>query len=101
MVFHDYSAYLTLQESARTTHSKRPLAALLGPDNSTILLSHLSISHTRHAESELTRLASDHYPEPYLWRCTLLTGMGNPEDVGFEVPWRVVFGGGAEGCGGY
>ncbi|KAK2811748.1 hypothetical protein FQN50_001786 [Emmonsiellopsis sp. PD_5] len=122
------SACLTLQESGRTTHSKRPFAALLlGPDNSTILLTHLSISHIRHAESELARLASDHYSEPYLWRCTLvstwepcamcagtiywanigrvvyvaserellkLTGEGNLENVGFEVPCRVVFGGG-------
>jgi tRNA(Arg) A34 adenosine deaminase TadA len=68
------SAALKIQEDASTNHSKRPFAALLlAPDNSTILLTHFSISHIRHAESELARLASDHYDQTYLWKCTLVS----------------------------
>ncbi|PGH02679.1 hypothetical protein AJ79_07558 [Helicocarpus griseus UAMH5409] len=55
-------------------HNKRPFAALLlAPDNTTVLLTHLSISHVRHAETQLARLAAEHYSESYLWRCTLVS----------------------------
>lgn len=118
------AAALKLQRSATTQHSKRPFAAvLLGPDNETILLSHTSVSHIRHAETSLARLASDHYSQSFLWKCTLvstwepcamcagtlywanigglvygaretelrkLTGKGNPENVGFDLPCREV-----------
>lgn len=62
---------MTVQERA-TSMGKRPFVAILvGPDNETILLSHQSIDHVNHAESSLARLASAHYPQPYLWQCTL------------------------------
>jgi len=65
---------LDLQNTGVSLHSKRPFAALLlGPDNSTVLLTHLSISHVQHAEAELARLASIHYSQPYLWSCTLVS----------------------------
>ena len=65
---------LDLQTAGVTLHSKRPFAALLlGPDKTTVLLSHLSISHVQHAEAELARLASIHYSQPYLWDCTLIS----------------------------
>ena len=54
------------------TMGKRPFAAaLIAPDNSTVLLTHQSIDHVNHAESSLARLASSHYNQPYLWTCTL------------------------------
>ncbi|KAL1302899.1 hypothetical protein AAFC00_003224 [Neodothiora populina] len=63
---------LTLQTTAVNQHSKRPFYALLmGPDHSTILLTHASISHVEHAESCLARLAALHFSPAYLWSCTL------------------------------
>ncbi|KAJ5606221.1 cytidine deaminase-like protein [Penicillium lagena] len=68
------TAALTLQLSAQDEHSKRPFVALLlAPDNSTILLSSLSLSHVRHAESELARNAADNFAFDYLARCTLVS----------------------------
>ena len=65
---------LSLQISGANLHDKRPFAALLlGPDNTTVLLTHLSISHVQHAETELARLASVHYSQSYLWACTLVS----------------------------
>jgi tRNA(Arg) A34 adenosine deaminase TadA len=67
-------ACLDLQKTATTLHDKRPFAALLlGPDNSTILLTHYSISHVQHAETELARLASIHFSQKYLASCTLVS----------------------------
>lgn len=63
---------LDIQNEAVSHHNKRPFAALLvGPDNTTVLLSHYSISHVDHAEACLARLASIHYTQPFLWTCTL------------------------------
>ncbi|KAJ5682257.1 hypothetical protein N7462_005422 [Penicillium macrosclerotiorum] len=65
---------LSLQQSGRETHSKRPFAALLlAPDNETVLLSSLSISHVRHAECELARSAADNYAWDYLAKCTMVS----------------------------
>ncbi|MCJ1399734.1 hypothetical protein MMC11_002936 [Xylographa trunciseda] len=65
---------LRIQIDAVENHQKRPFAALLlAPDNKTVLLSHFSISHVEHAESCLARLASIHYTQSYLWRCTLVS----------------------------
>ncbi|MCJ1484868.1 hypothetical protein MMC06_005041 [Schaereria dolodes] len=65
------NACLTVQRRA-LTQGKRPFAAcLVGPDNSTVLLSHQSVSHVEHAESSLARLAAIHYTQPYLWTCTI------------------------------
>src|SRR6266480_2969495 len=65
---------LDLQNAGVTLHSKRPFAAiLLAPDKTSVLLTHLSISHVQHAESELARLASIHYSQSYLWDCTLVS----------------------------
>lgn len=67
-------ACLNVQELAVAEHSKRPFAALLlGPDNKTVICSHNSISHVRHAESELARLASTQYSQKYLEKCTLVS----------------------------
>ncbi|MCJ1433329.1 hypothetical protein MMC27_002689 [Xylographa pallens] len=67
-------AAIEVQNDAVEHHQKRPFAAvLLGPDNKTVLLSHFSISHVDHAESCLARLASIHYSQSYLWRCTLVS----------------------------
>ncbi|EME85477.1 uncharacterized protein MYCFIDRAFT_40870 [Pseudocercospora fijiensis CIRAD86] len=64
-------ACLVVQRRALTM-GKRPFsAALVGPDNETVLLSHQSIDHVHHAESSLARLASTHYKQEYLWTCTL------------------------------
>lgn len=61
------------QEQAEK-HGKRPFGSiLLGPDNTTVLLSHYSLSHVQHAETELARLAAVHYPQAYLWQCTLVS----------------------------
>ncbi|KAK6432994.1 hypothetical protein LTR95_010835 [Oleoguttula sp. CCFEE 5521] len=66
-------ALMVVQERA-TAMGKRPFTALLlAPDNTTVLLTHQSIDHVNHAESSLARLASSHYPEPYLWQCTLFS----------------------------
>ena len=70
------SAVLKVQEEASTNAyaNKRPFAAiLLGPDNTSVLMTHFSISHIRHAESELARLASDHYTQEFLWTCSLVS----------------------------
>ncbi|OCT55120.1 CMP/dCMP deaminase [Cladophialophora carrionii] len=65
---------LDLQKTATSLHDKRPFAALLlGSDNSTILLSHYSISHVQHAETELARLAAIHFSQKYLASCTLVS----------------------------
>ncbi|CAG8189839.1 unnamed protein product [Penicillium olsonii] len=68
------SAALSTQASAQDIHQKRPFSAiLLAPDNETILLSSNSLSHVRHAESELARNAADNYDWTYLSRCTLVS----------------------------
>ncbi|KXG53004.1 CMP/dCMP deaminase, zinc-binding [Penicillium griseofulvum] len=68
------SAVLIHQAQAQDLHKKRPFAAiLLAPDNETILLSSNSLSHVRHAESELARNAADNYDWEYLARCTLVS----------------------------
>ncbi|RDW68731.1 nucleoside deaminase [Aspergillus mulundensis] len=65
---------LALQTTGRTTHSKRPFAALLlAPDNETVLLTSLSLSHVRHAECELARNAADNYAFDYLASCTIVS----------------------------
>lgn len=65
---------LDLQNAGVTFHSKRPFAALLlAPDKTSVLLTHLSISHVQHAEAEVARLASIHYSQEYLWDCTLVS----------------------------
>lgn len=64
-------ACLVVQRRALTM-GKRPFsAALIGPDNETVLLTHQSIDHVNHAESSLARLAASHYTQEYLWKCTL------------------------------
>ncbi|KPI36392.1 putative cytosine deaminase [Cyphellophora attinorum] len=69
-----FQTCLKVQDEATTHHNKRPFAAvLLGPDNTSILLSHFSISHYQHAESELARLAAIHYAEEFLGKCTLVS----------------------------
>ncbi|KAI9812925.1 MAG: hypothetical protein M1827_004443 [Pycnora praestabilis] len=65
------NACLTVQRRA-LSQGKRPFAAVLvGPDNSTVLLSHQSVDHVNHAESSLARLAASHFTQEYLWMCTL------------------------------
>ncbi|OQN98301.1 hypothetical protein B0A48_15580 [Cryoendolithus antarcticus] len=65
---------LMIVQKRATSMGKRPFTALLlAPDNTTILLTHQSLDHVNHAESSLARLASSHYQEPYLWRCTLFS----------------------------
>lgn len=67
-------ACLRVQTDATLHHGKRPFAALLlAPDNQTTLLTHNSISHYQHAESELARLAATQYAQKYLERCTLVS----------------------------
>jgi tRNA(Arg) A34 adenosine deaminase TadA len=67
-------AALVHQAQAQDLHKKRPFAAiLLAPDNETILLSSNSLSHVRHAESELARNAADNYDWAYLALCTLVS----------------------------
>ncbi|KIY00071.1 uncharacterized protein Z520_03756 [Fonsecaea multimorphosa CBS 102226] len=67
-------ACLDLQNTATALHEKRPFAALLlGPNNSTVLLTHFSISHVQHAETELARLATIHFSQKYLAACTLVS----------------------------
>ena len=65
---------LALLQNASAYHGKRPFSALLlAPDHQSILLSHFSISHIRHAESELARLAADQFSTSYLSQCTLVS----------------------------
>ncbi|CAL5875127.1 uncharacterized protein PFLUO_LOCUS9431 [Penicillium psychrofluorescens] len=65
---------LALQQSGEEIHSKRPFAALLlGPDNETVLMTSLSLSHVRHAECELARNAADNYSWDYLAKCTMIS----------------------------
>ncbi|KAJ6004382.1 hypothetical protein N7522_006027 [Penicillium canescens] len=65
---------LTLQTTAQTIHKKRPFTALLlAPDNETVLATSNSLSHVRHAESELARNAADNFDWAYLARCTLVS----------------------------
>ncbi|CAI7568596.1 unnamed protein product [Penicillium glandicola] len=67
-------AALHQQTQAQDLHKKRPFAAiLLAPDNETILLASNSLSHVRHAESELARNAADNYDWTYLAGCTLVS----------------------------
>lgn len=66
-------AALSVQRRAVTV-GKRPFAAaLVGPDNDTVLLTHQSVDQVNHAESSLARLAYNHYPKDYLWQCTLFS----------------------------
>jgi tRNA(Arg) A34 adenosine deaminase TadA len=68
------AACLELQRTAQDIHSKRPFAALLlAPDNSTIVMSSLSLSHVRHAEAELARNAADNFAREYLAQSTLIS----------------------------
>ncbi|KAJ5715724.1 CMP/dCMP deaminase zinc-binding [Penicillium malachiteum] len=68
------STCLNLQTQAQDQHSKRPFAALLvAPDNETILTTSNSLSHVRHAESEVARNAADNYDWTYLSKCTLVS----------------------------
>lgn len=68
------AASLALQASGQTLHGKRPFAALLlAPDNKTILLSSLSLSHVRHAECELARNAAENFAWEYLADCTMVS----------------------------
>ncbi|KAA8645439.1 uncharacterized protein ATNIH1004_006858 [Aspergillus tanneri] len=65
---------LQLQATAQDIHDKRPFVALLfAPDNSTTLLSSLSLSHVRHAECELARNAADNFSWEYLADCTMVS----------------------------
>ncbi|OTA98616.1 hypothetical protein M426DRAFT_69435 [Hypoxylon sp. CI-4A] len=66
-------AALTVQRRA-VSLGKRPFAAaLVGPDNETVLLTHQSVDQVNHAESSLARLAYQHYPKEFLWQCTLFS----------------------------
>ncbi|KAI2779681.1 cytidine deaminase-like protein [Daldinia loculata] len=66
-------AALIVQRRA-VTFGKRPFAAaLVGPDNDTVLLTHQSVDQVNHAESELARLAYKHYTKEFLWQCTLFS----------------------------
>ncbi|KAB8198956.1 cytidine deaminase-like protein [Aspergillus parasiticus] len=67
-------ACLELQRTGQDIHLKRPFAALLlAPDNTTVLMSSLSLSHVRHAEAELARNAADNYARDYLAKTTLFS----------------------------
>ncbi|KAH9906851.1 cytidine deaminase-like protein [Xylariomycetidae sp. FL2044] len=67
------AAALAVQRRA-VGFGKRPFAAaLVGPDNETVLLTHQSVDQVNHAESSLARLAYGHYPKEFLWRCTLFS----------------------------
>ncbi|KAF9892631.1 hypothetical protein FE257_001033 [Aspergillus nanangensis] len=68
------AACLQLQKTAQDVHHKRPFSAiLLGPDNATVVMSSLSLSHVRHAESELARNAAENYAPEYLAESTLIS----------------------------
>ncbi|KAJ5109092.1 CMP/dCMP deaminase zinc-binding [Penicillium angulare] len=68
------SSVLNLQSTAQDLHSKRPFSALLlAPDNETVLMTSLSLSHVRHAECELARNAADNYAWDYLAGCTMVS----------------------------
>ncbi|RVX70520.1 hypothetical protein B0A52_05171 [Exophiala mesophila] len=65
---------LSIQTTATFLHDKRPFAALLlAPNNTSVLLTHFSISHVQHAESELARLATIHFSQKFLAACTLVS----------------------------
>ncbi|KAL5361220.1 cytidine deaminase-like protein [Aspergillus floccosus] len=67
-------ACLKLQRTAQDLHQKRPFTALLlGPDNTTVVMSSLSLSHVRHAECELARNAAENFAPEYLTRSTLVS----------------------------
>ena len=67
------STCLTVAQRA-VDNGKQPFgAALLGPDNETVLLTHGNVDHVNHAEVSLARLAACHYTQAYLWTCTLYT----------------------------
>ncbi|KAI1104505.1 cytidine deaminase-like protein [Jackrogersella minutella] len=64
----------TIVQRRAVTFGKRPFAAaLIGPDNETVLLTHQSIDQVNHAESSLARLAYTHYTKEFLWQCTLFS----------------------------
>ncbi|KAE8377571.1 cytidine deaminase-like protein [Aspergillus bertholletiae] len=68
------AACLELQKTGQDIHSKRPFAALLlAPDNTTVLMSSQSLSHVRHAETELARNAAENYAWDYLAQTTLVS----------------------------
>ncbi|KAJ5281195.1 hypothetical protein N7478_006567 [Penicillium angulare] len=68
------ASVLNLQSTAQDLHSKRPFSALLlAPDNQTVLMTSLSLSHVRHAECELARNAADNYAWEYLAGCTMVS----------------------------
>lgn len=64
-------ACLVVQRRAMNMDKRPFAAALIAPDNETVLLTHQSVDHVNHAESSLARLAACHYPQNYLWRCAL------------------------------
>ncbi|KAF2501114.1 cytidine deaminase-like protein [Lophium mytilinum] len=67
------SACLATQERGQA-QGKRPFGAvLLGPDHTTVLLTHFSISHVEHAEASIARLSTLHFSQEYLWQCTLVS----------------------------
>lgn len=68
------SQCLSLQTTAQDLHAKRPFVALLlAPDNTTVLLSSHSLSHVRHAETEVARAAADNFAFDYLVGCTIVS----------------------------
>ena len=64
-------ACLVVQRRAQSMGRRPFAAALVGPDNETVLLTHGNVDHVNHAEASLARLAACHYPQDYLWKTTL------------------------------
>ena len=46
-------------------------ACLIGPDNTTVILTQGNVDHVNHAESTLARSAAAQFTQEYLWTCTL------------------------------
>lgn len=71
-------------------------AVILGPDNETVLMSQGNLSVVRHAETDLTRRASETYSPEYLASCTLVTTMEPCAMCAGTIYWanigRVVYG---------
>ncbi|KAI1501907.1 cytidine deaminase-like protein [Biscogniauxia marginata] len=89
---------LAVQQRA-VSLGKRPFAAaLVGPDNETVLLTHQSVDQVNHAESSLARLAYLHYPKEFLWQCTLFSTWEPCGMCTTTIYWahigRIVFAGG-------